>query len=78
MLLAFSINIKRKYRLLKVCYVPATSSTFKAFLLWPLTVLTRQTRLAVRALNQSIFLRCLWLPPEAVFLVMCDPSMNEL
>ncbi len=30
-------------------------------LLWqPLTVLTRQTRQAVCALNQSIFLRCLW------------------
>jgi hypothetical protein len=36
------IDIKRKNRLLKVCYVPATSATFLAFfsfffLLWPLT-----------------------------------------
>jgi hypothetical protein len=27
------IDIKRKYRLLKVCYVPATSTTFLAFFL---------------------------------------------
>ncbi len=26
-----SIDIERKYRLLKVCYVPATSSAFLAF-----------------------------------------------
>ncbi len=31
----------------------------RAFLWHPLTVLTRQTRQAVRAINQSIFLRCL-------------------
>jgi hypothetical protein len=53
-------DIKRKYRLLKVCYVPATSTAFLVFfsllLLWPLTLLIRQTRQAVRAINQSIFL----------------------
>jgi hypothetical protein len=58
-----SIDIKRKNRLLKVYYVPATSTTFLAFflffLLWPLTVLMKQTRQAVRLVKQSIFLRCL-------------------
>jgi hypothetical protein len=34
---------------------------FFSFLLQPLTVLIRQTRQAVHAINQSIFLRCLWL-----------------
>ncbi len=33
----------------------------RAFLWQPLTVLTRQTRQTVCAINQSIFLRCLWL-----------------
>jgi hypothetical protein len=34
-----------------------------AFLQWPLTILTRQTRQAVPGINQSIFLdfRCLWI-----------------
>jgi hypothetical protein len=37
-----TIDIERKYRLLKVCYAPATSTTYsKAFLQQPLTVLTR-------------------------------------
>jgi hypothetical protein len=57
------IDIKRKYRFLMVCYVPATSATFFFFfhfLLPPLAVLMRQTRQAVHAINQSIFLRCLW------------------
>ena len=58
------IDIKRKNRLLKVCYVPATSTTFLAFflffLLWPLTVLMKQTRQAVCIVKQSILLRCLW------------------
>jgi hypothetical protein len=56
-----TINIKRKYRLLKVCYVHTTSSTFFPFLLQPQTSLMRQTRQAVHAINKSIFLRCLWL-----------------
>ncbi len=30
------------------------------FLLWPLTVLIKQTRQAVRSIKQSILLRCLW------------------
>jgi hypothetical protein len=49
-------------RLLKVCYVPATSANLQRllFLLRPLTVLIKQTRQAVRAIKQSILLRCLW------------------
>jgi len=52
-------------RLLKVCYVPATSAglprvrfffSFLFMLLRPLTVLMKQTRQAVRAIKQSIFL----------------------
>ncbi len=50
-------------RLLKVCYVPATSSglsrLFFLFLRWPLTVLMKQTRQAVRAFKQSTILRCI-------------------
>ncbi len=44
--------------------MPATSvdssKALFAFLLRPLTVLMRQTRQAVGAINQSIFRRCLW------------------
>ncbi len=52
---------KMKNRLLKFCYVPATSAArnrllFFLFLLWPFTVLMKQTRQAVRAIRQSIFL----------------------
>jgi hypothetical protein len=47
-------------RLLKVCYVSATSATssktFFFFLLRPFTVLMIQTRQAVRAIKQSISL----------------------
>jgi hypothetical protein len=49
-------------RMLKVCYVPATSaglprvSFFFFLLLWPLTVVMKQTRQAVRAAKQSMFL----------------------
>ncbi len=50
-------QISKEYRLLKSCYVPATSTTsskaFQAFLHRPLTVLLRQTKQAVRTLNQS-------------------------
>jgi len=48
--------------LLKVYYAPATSATFFlfSFLLQPLKGLMRQTRQALGAINQSIFLRCLW------------------
>ncbi len=54
------IDIERKNRLLKVCYVTTTSAAFLAsYLLQPLTVLMRQTKQPVRAINQSIFLRCL-------------------
>jgi hypothetical protein len=50
-------------RLLEVCYVPATSTSLKRllFLLWPLTVLMKQTRQVVCAIKQSILFRCLWL-----------------
>ncbi len=54
-----------KNRLLKVCYVPATSAglprvsiffSFLFLLLRPLTVLMKQTRQAVCAIKQSMFL----------------------
>jgi hypothetical protein len=65
-------------RLLKVCYVPCSSARLPRllfiFLLWPLTVLIKQTRQVVRAIKKSILLRCLWerptvlnLPPLLVF-----------
>ncbi len=52
---------RRKNRLLKFCYVPATSSAYNRllfflFLLRPFTVLMKQTRQAVHAIKQSIFL----------------------
>ncbi len=52
-------------RLLKVCCVPATSAIliafFSSFLLWPLTVLMKQTRQPVHAVKQSIYLNvCDW------------------
>ncbi len=47
-------------RLLKVCYVPTTSTLLIAFfsflLLWPLTVLMKPTRQPVYAVKQSIYL----------------------
>jgi hypothetical protein len=61
-----SIDIESlQNRFLKVCYVPATSAglprvsfffSFLFLLLRPLTVLMKQTRQAVRAIKQSIFL----------------------
>ncbi len=49
-------------RLLKVCYMPATSTGLPRllFLLLPLRVLMKQTRQVVHAIKQSILLRCLW------------------
>jgi hypothetical protein len=52
---------KTKNRLLKFCYVPATSAAHSRllsflFLLCPFKVLMKQTRQAVRAIKQSIFL----------------------
>ncbi len=49
-------------RLLKICYVPATSAHLPRllFLLQPLRVLMKQTRQVVLAIKQSILLRCLW------------------
>jgi hypothetical protein len=48
-------------RLLKVCYMPATSAGLSRllFLRWPLTVLMKQTRQVVCTLKQSLLLRCL-------------------
>ncbi len=57
------IDIERlQNRLLKVCYVPATTAGLNTllFLLLLLTVLMKQTRQAVHAIKQSILLRCLW------------------
>jgi hypothetical protein len=57
--IATSIDIKSlQNRLLKVCYVPATSAGLPRllFLLRPLTVLTKQTRKAVRPVKQSVLL----------------------
>jgi hypothetical protein len=62
MFFVVTIDIKSlQNRLLKVCYVPATSAglnrlLFFLFLLWPLTVLMKQTRQAVCAIKQSIYL----------------------
>ncbi len=54
------IDIERlKNRLLKFCYVPVSSAAhnrllFFSFLLWPFTVLMKQTMQAVHAIKQSI------------------------
>jgi hypothetical protein len=47
----------KKSRLLKfvMCWLLALPFP-EAFLQWPLTVLTRETKQAVRAINQSIYL----------------------
>jgi len=60
---------KTKNRLLKVCYVPGTSTGFLRFLflMRPLTVLMKQTRQAGHTIKQSILLRCLW---SAVYLCL--------
>ncbi len=51
----------KKSRLLKFLMCLLLALPFlRAFLWWPLTLLTRQTRQAVCAINQSVFLRCLW------------------
>ncbi len=48
----------RKNRLLKFCYVPVTSAAHNRllFLLWLFTVLMKQTRQAVCAVKQSIYI----------------------
>ncbi len=58
-----TIDIKSlQTRFLKVYYVLATIANLPRllFLLRPLTVLIKQTRQAIRAVKQSILLRCLW------------------
>jgi len=56
---------KSQNRLLKVCFVPATSAglprvsfffSFLFLLQWPFTVLIKQTRQAVRAVKQPIYI----------------------
>jgi hypothetical protein len=57
-----AIDLERqKNRLLKVCYVPTTSAglprlLFSFLFMQPLAVLIKQTRQAVRAIKQSIYL----------------------
>jgi hypothetical protein len=55
---------RRKNRLLKFVYVPATSAAHNRllffFLLRPFTVLMKKTR----AVKQSIIFRCLWWTPN--------------
>jgi hypothetical protein len=66
---AYIIDIESlQNRLLKVCYVPATSTSLPRLpvLLQPLKVLMKHTRQAVIAIKQSILLRCLWLPMPIV------------
>jgi hypothetical protein len=43
-----------------MCPLLALARIPSLFLMWPLTVLTKQTRQAVRTIKQSILLRCLW------------------
>ncbi len=76
--MSYLIDIeRRKNRLLMFCYVPATSAAHNRllffFLLRPFTVLMKQTRQAVHAVKQSIFLdvyelciqyRSVMLPPD--------------
>jgi hypothetical protein len=60
-----TIDIERKNRLLKVCYVPATSATFLVFFsFFFLAVAINSTNKANKAggmcHKESISLRCLW------------------
>jgi hypothetical protein len=65
---AIDIDIKSlQNRLLKVCYVPATSTGF--ILLQPLRVRMKQKRQVVRAIKQSMLLRCLCLLKMLMFMV---------
>ncbi len=67
---------KTKNRLLRVCYVPTTSTGLPMllFLMRPLTVLMKQTRRAGSAIKQSIILRCLC-GQERVFFLLCQPNV---
>ncbi len=61
-----TLDIKRKYRLLKVCYVPTTSTTFLALYFSFFAAATISTNETNKAGNMciivSIFLRCPWAP----------------
>jgi hypothetical protein len=68
-----TIDIKSlQNRLLKFCYVPATSASLPRllFLLQPLTALMKQARQVVCAVKQTILLRCLW--SELMFCVYAE------
>jgi hypothetical protein len=56
-------NSKIDYLRFVMCplLAPVFQGFFFFFLQWPLTVLIKQTRQAVRAFKQLILLRCLWL-----------------
>jgi hypothetical protein len=75
--MTFKHIYQRKNRLLKVCSVAATSATFirlfSFFLLWPLTVLVKQTRQVMHAAKQSILLRCLW-EQRTLKTIVCIPA----
>ncbi len=62
--LVWFIDIERKYRLLNVCYNPTTSTTFLAFFLLFFAAASATNSSdswqAVRAINQYVFLRCLY------------------
>ncbi len=81
-----SIDIESlQNRLLKVCYVPATSAClhrllFIIFLLRPLTALIKETRQTISAIKHSIFLRCLcyYLILIIMFVVVVIPWVQIL
>jgi hypothetical protein len=76
-----TIDIKSlQNRLLKVCYVPATSTRLPRllFLLLPLTVLIKQTRQAIHTIRQSILLRCLWFTYVRKMFIKSTTGVNIL
>ncbi len=52
--------MERKNRLLKVCYVPATSATLSFFLAVAINSTNEANKKCVRAVKPSMLLRCLW------------------
>jgi len=61
--------LKDKNRLLKVCYVPATSASFPMLLFFAaaINIIIKQTRQVVHTIKQSILFRCLWSNPSIFF-----------
>ncbi len=72
-------NESLQNRLLKFCYVPATSASLNRllFLLLILTVLMKQTRQAVCAIKQSIIVRCLWMHLNNLILIDDFTELNS-